>query len=163
MTTVTKNKSQQLSALQTILLSGLIIAILDFIAAAAVFNIWYKLTPTQVIQFIASSIFGPSAFDGSTLMIIAGSIIHTLISYIIALAYFYAYPKINFLQKYPIIAGLLYGLGFWLIMNLLIIPNTNVQQSPFDPALAVVSIIWHMVLVGLPAALITRKYYNNIN
>jgi len=55
--------------------------------------------------------------------------------------------------------GLLFGLGIWLVMNLLILPLSNIPKSPFNLNLAFVGIIWHMVLVGLPIAIITSKYF----
>lgn len=68
---------------QTILISTLLVAVLDILAASVVFNLWFKMTPIQVFQFIASSVYG----------------------------------------------------------------------------LALTSIAWHMILVGLPAAIITAKHY----
>jgi hypothetical protein len=62
--------------------------------------------------------------------------------------------------KYKIAAGLIYGFGIWFVMNILILPFTNIPKSPFDGGLAVVGIIWHMTLVGLPISLITAKYYS---
>lgn len=157
---MTKQRNNSgLSALQTIGLSTVVIAILDNIAASAVFYAWFKMTPTQVIQFIASSLYGEQAFDGSSSKIVVGIGIHLLTSFIIALVYFYAYPKVSFLRKYPALAGLLYGFAFWVVMNLLIIPATLIAPAPFNLALALTSIAWHMFLVGLPAALITKKYY----
>ncbi|MFS4474392.1 DUF1440 domain-containing protein [Chryseobacterium sp. T20] len=147
------------SSFQTILLSTLVVALLDTIAATAVFYIWFKMSFVQLFQFIASSLYGQEAFDGSSRKIVTGIIIHLVTSLIIAVVYFYAYPKIRFLSKSPVLSGLLYGLVFWLVMNLLIIPNTHIAPSPFILSLALTSIAWHMVLVGLPAALITRKYY----
>jgi len=152
-------QGKKLSVFQTIFISGLVVAILDTIAASTVFYLWFGLSPVQVIQFIASSIYGPAAFDGSGGKIFAGLVIHIVTSYVIAVVYFYAYPRIRFLRVYAVAGGLLYGLIFWLVMNLFVIPNTNIQPSPFDLGLTLTSIAWHMALVGLPAALITKMYY----
>jgi len=63
------------------------------------------------------------------------------------------------LQKYKIASGLIFGLGVWLVMNLMVLPNSNIPKAPFDTRLAAIGIIWHMILVGLPIALITAKHY----
>lgn len=144
---------------QTILISTLLVAVLDILAASIVFNLWFKMTPIQVFQFIASSVYGQEAFDGSISKILAGMVIHLITSFIIAAVYFYGYPKIRLLSKSPIASGCIYGFGFWVIMNLLIIPNTHIAPSPFNIGLALTSIAWHMILVGLPAAIITAKHY----
>ena len=71
---------------------------------------------------------------------------------------FIFYPNIKLLRDNKILMGLIYGLGIWLVMNLLILPVSNIPKNPFDINLAIVGIIWHMVLVGLPIALITAKH-----
>ena len=151
--------TQSSSSIKTILWSGLIAGILDAIAGVIVYFIFFNLNPLQVLQFIASGIHGPEAINGGFLMIIAGMLYHFLIAYVVAIIYFYAYPKINILRKHKVIMGLIFGLGIWLVMNLIILPKSNIPKSPFDMNLAIVGIIWHMVLVGLPIALITSKYY----
>lgn len=151
---------KQKTVLGTILWSGLVAGILDAIAGVIVFYIWFGLNPLQVVQFIASGIHGPSAINGGVLMIIAGLFYHFVIAYAVAIIYFYAYPKISLLGKHKILSGLIYGLGIWLVMNLLILPYSNIPKSPFDGGLAGVEIIWHMVLVGFPISYITAKFYS---
>ena len=151
---------KQKTVLGTILWSGLVAGVLDSLAGVIVFYIWFGLNPLQVLQFIASGIYGPSAINGGVYYIIAGLLLHFVIAYAVAIIYFYAYPKIGILGKYKVAAGVVYGLGIWLVMNLLILPQSNTPKSPFDAGLATVGIIWHMVLVGLPIALITNKFYS---
>jgi uncharacterized membrane protein YagU involved in acid resistance len=150
---------KQQSALRTILWSGLVAGVLDALAGVVVYYIWFGFNPLQVLQFIASGIYGPSAINGGVFTIIAGLFFHFVIAYTVAIIYFYAYPKISILGKNSIVSGLVYGLGIWLMMNLIILPQTNIPKSAFDAGLAVAGIIWHMLLVGLPIAIITKKYY----
>jgi len=157
----TNSSLQAKSGFKTIFWSGLISSILDGIAAMFFLHLWYKLTPALFMQFIASGIYGSAAFAGGTPMVIAGILIHFFIAFIIAIIYFYAYPKIGPLKSNPVLAGLVLGLVVWLVMNLLIMPLSNVQPSPFNPGPAVVSLIWHMVLVGLPITIITKKHFDN--
>lgn len=152
--------SKSKSALKTILWSGLIAGILDSLAGIIVYYIWFDLNPFQVLQFIASGIYGPSAINGGVSYILIGLFFHFVIAYTVAIIYFYAFPKISILREYKVTLGLVFGLGIWLVMNLLILPNTNIPKSPFDAGLASVGIIWHMVLVGLPIAIITNNYYS---
>ena len=149
------------SATQAIGWSGLVAGVLDAIAGVIVFYIFFGMDPFQVLQFIASGVFSPTAINGGFLMILAGTFFHFLIAYVVAVIYFLAYPKIQLLQNQKVIMGLLYGLGIWLVMNLLILPYSNTPKNPFDINVAAVGIIWHMVLVGLPIALITAKHYDS--
>jgi len=155
------NFTKTASPFKSILWSGLVAGILDSIAGIIVYYLYFGLNPLQVLQFIASGIYGPTAINGGFYMIMAGTFFHFLIAYICAIIYFIIYPKISFLIKYKVISGLLFGLGIWFVMNLLILPYSNIPKSPFDFSLAFIGIVWHMILVGLPIAMITGLYYNS--
>lgn len=155
------NFTKSTSPIKTILWSGLIAGILDSIAGVIVYFIYFDLNPLQVLQFIASGIYGPTAINGGLYMIIIGVFFHFIIAYACAIIYFYLYSKITVLNKYTNISGLVFGLGIWLVMNLLILPYTNIPKSPFDISLAIVGIIWHMTLVGLPIAIITAIHFHS--
>ncbi|WP_420573993.1 DUF1440 domain-containing protein [Kordia sp.] len=146
------------SPTKTILWSGLISGILDSIAGVIVYYIYFNLNPLQVLQFIAAGVYGPEAINGGIGMILMGTFFHFLIAYVAAIIYFFAYPNISLLRNNKVLMGLLYGFVIWLFMNLLVLPNSNIPKAPFDMGLAIVGIVWHMVLVGLPIALITSKY-----
>lgn len=147
------------SATKTILWSGLVAGVFDAIAGVIVYYIFFGLNPLQVLQFIASGIHGPEAINSGFLMILAGTIYHFIIAYVCAIVYFFLFPNLSFLRKNVALMGLLFGLAIWLIMNLIVLPQSNIPKSPFDINLALVGIIWHMLLVGLPIAIITSKYY----
>ena len=147
------------SPFKAFLWSGLVAGILDSIAGVIVYYIYFGLNPLQVLQFIASGIYGPSAINGGTGMILIGTFFHFLIAYVCAGIYFVLFPKIKALKNSKVTSGLIFGLGIWLVMNLLVLPYTNIPKSPFDLSLAIVGIVWHMVLVGVPIALITWEHY----
>jgi uncharacterized membrane protein YagU involved in acid resistance len=145
---------------ETIFLAGLVSGVLDSIAASIVFNIKLGLSPGQVMQYVASAVYGPDAFKGGTYTIIIGTALHFIIAFAAAAIFLYAYPKVKILKSHTITAGLAFGLGIWLFMNFLIIPLTKIQPAPFDAMAALISAAWHMVLVGLPIALIVKKSFN---
>lgn len=147
------------SSFKTMLWSGTIAGVLDAIAGVIVYYIFFGFNPFQVLQFIASGVHGPKAINSGIPMILAGTFYHFVIAFVVAIIYFFAFPKIKLLQKSVTLMGLIYGAGIWFVMNLLILPYTNIPKGPFDINLAIVGIIWHMILVGLPIALITAKYY----
>src|SRR5882757_3652209 len=86
---------------KTIFLSGLVAGILDGIAAIVVLHIWFKLTPAQVMQWIASGVYGASAFTGGTTTVLAGIFFHFVVAYVLAILYFLAFPKIGLLNTRP--------------------------------------------------------------
>lgn len=149
-----------INGLKTIFWAGLISGILDGIAASSVFYLSRGFNPGQVMQYIASGLYGPDAFTGGTYMICFGTVMHFMISITAAAVYYLAFPFVKLLDTRPVISGLLLGLFIWVFMNLAILPLTQTPKEPFDGLAATISIIWHMVLVGLPIALITKRYYD---
>ncbi|MEK6153093.1 hypothetical protein WIW50_07530 [Flavobacteriaceae bacterium 3-367] len=152
------NFAKSSSVAKTIFWSGLVAGILDSLAGILVYYVYFDLNPLQVLQFIASGIYGPTAINGGGYMVLVGFFFHFVIAYTCAIIYFYLHSKTAALRSHKIASGLIFGLGIWLVMNLLILPATNIPKSPFDSGLAAIGIIWHMVLVGVPIALITAQY-----
>jgi len=157
---IQKRTVQKQSDSETIFLAGLISGVLDGIAASVVFNIKLGLTPGQVMQYIASAVYGTDAFKGGAYTIIIGTALHFIIAFAAAAIFLYAYPKIKLLRSNTVSTGLAFGLGIWLFMNFLIVPITKIQPAPFNAMAALISAIWHMVLVGLPIALIVKKRFS---
>lgn len=151
------------SATKTIIWSGLTAGILDSMAGLVAYYIYFELNPIQVMQFISTGIYGPSAINGGAIMTLIGMFFHFLIAFTVAIIYFFAYKRLSLLRDYKVVSGLLYGFGIWLIMNLIVIPASKVPPSEFDLGLAIVGIVWHMILVGLPIALITARYFQRKN
>jgi len=155
-----QNKRGGANAIPTILIAGIIAGVLDSAAASVVFYFNLGLSPAQVMQYIASALYGADAFSGGTVMVIIGILLHFVISFVIAAIYFYLYPVISQLRKWPVISGLLQGLAVWLFMNLAIIPLSKIQSAPFQLSAVIISVVWHMILVGLPISLITKGYFD---
>ena len=148
------------SATKTVLWAGFVAGNLDAIAGVIAYYLFFQMNPVQVLQFIASGVYGPTAIGDGAFTAVAGTVLHFVIAYVCAIIYFVAYPKMKVLQQREVLFGLLFGLGIWLVMNLLVLPASNIPKSPFNLGLAIVGIGWHMLLVGLPIALITGQYYS---
>lgn len=146
---------------RTLTLSTLYSGLLDASAGALVYLIFKGLNPIEVLQYIASGIFGEDAFSGGLPMAGIGLILHFVIAFAFAAGFFIVYPSIKLLSKNIWVTGLLYGLFSWLVMNLLILPNSNIVKVPFS-FISVLEIIWHMALVGLPIAIISKRHFSNI-
>jgi len=148
------------NSIQMMLWAGFVSGTLDGMAASSVFYLTQGLYPDQVMQFIASAIFGPEAFKGGTPMIITGIIAHYLIAIAFAGFYFALLPFFKILRQKPVISGLTFGAFIWLLMNLAVLPLSAIQSPPIDLTGAIISILWHMILVGLPISLIAKRQYD---
>lgn len=151
---------------KTVLWSGLIGGLLDATAGVIFYFLFLGMNPIQVLQFIAAGVYGKVAFEGGLTLpglgvAGVGLVLHFVIAFVVAAIYFVAYPRLAVLRNYKVLAGLAFGVGIWLVMNLLVLPNSNLPQGPANPVLRAIEIIWHAVLVGLPIALITARYFDS--
>lgn len=140
-----------------ILTSTLVVGILDGLAAISVYYGFYNLNPMQVYQYVASGIFGDEAYTKPA-MALFGLLVHFLVATSATLVFFWAQPRMSFLSRQKMIAGLGYGLVVWLVMNYVITPLSKLPFPSFD-LVSFISLLWHLVLVGLPISLIINAHY----
>jgi uncharacterized membrane protein YagU involved in acid resistance len=154
------NSKSKPGSLNTILWAGLVAGLLDGIASSIMLYIKLGLNPGQVMQYVASALYGPSAFAGGTPMILIGTVLHFMIAITIAAIYLYLYPKVKMLRSAPVLSGLSLGLVTWAFMNLIIVPFSRTQPAPIEAGAAAISITLHMILVGLPISLIIKRHFD---
>lgn len=148
-----------------ILLAWLVAGTLD-ILSAFVFAGMAGVTPSQVLQFVASGPFGEGMKSSA-----AGVPLGLLTHFIIMLAMVVAYAKIapNFpaLMRHPVVAGLLYGLLMWGIMYWIVrplrwpdywLPTAYADKTTGEMAWSVGNALFsHCILVGIPIAWIVSR------
>jgi uncharacterized membrane protein YagU involved in acid resistance len=131
---------------------------LDAIAAIL---IGYKVSPVIVFQYIASGWFGPAAFEGGTKMVILGLVFHYIIASSYSIVFFLSYPFFARIFRNKYLVAFVFGLIIWLVMNLVVLPLTNV---PGRPARANVVLITEalaalFLCLGLPISLVANRYF----
>src|SRR5687767_13902987 len=98
------------TALSTIIKATLIAGTLDISVALLQYYIITGKNPTVVLNYIASAIFGKTAYTEGNAMAAVGLLFHFAIAGIWATLFFFMYPIINKIIKNIIIAGILYGI-----------------------------------------------------
>ena len=88
-----------------------------------------------------------------------GLLFHYLIATSFAAIFVWLYLKIGFISKNVILSGLIYGLIVWVVMNQVVVPLSSVNQQPFEWSGAIKAMLILMFCIGLPIALITKKFY----
>jgi hypothetical protein len=150
-----------MSPIRTILRAGVLAGTLDGLAAVALYGMRTGKDPVNVFKFIASGVFGKEAFAGGMMMGTWGILFHYLIAVGWAIGLFLLYPRIPILQKNKFVTGFVYGVVIWLIMNLVVLPLSNVSMRPGPKEIT--SIIEGMavliVCVGLPITWIVNRHY----
>lgn len=148
-------------AFYTVMWAGLISGLLDGIAACTVFYLKQGFSPAEVMKFIATGVYGAKAFTGGPAMVVVGISLHFFIAFVISWVYFAVFPNFRVLNSKPVLSGFVFGALVWIVMNVIVIPLTQVPPAPFEAKAVMVSLVWHMILVGLPISIITKKAFNN--
>ena len=144
--------------LQPILLGGLIAGTLDLTAACVYSWLRANVRPVTVFQFIASGVLGRDSFTGGAKSAIIGIALHFVIATVAAALFYLASRSWLFLVERPIVAGLLYGIPVYLFMNFVVLPLSQVQLRPQPMSGRIINLVILMFCIGLPIALITRRY-----
>lgn len=151
---------------RTIVIAWLIAGTLD-ILSAFVFAGMAGVTPTQVLQFVASGPFGDGMYESAAGAPL-GLLTHFAIMLAMVAAYVWIAPNFSVTLRHPVVAGLLYGLLLWVVMYWIVRPLRWPEQWP--PAAyagdSAGEIAWnvgnalfsHCVLVGIPIAWITARW-----
>jgi hypothetical protein len=147
------------SLIITILLTGLLVGTLDAAAAVVQFIIPTWRNPVRIFEYIASGVFGTNAFSGGPVMAVIGLLFHYFIATAWTSLFFTVYPRIPWLARNKIAGGLLYGAFIWLMMNLVILPLSNVPHFPIRVSGAAIGMVILMMMVGLPVSFKAHGYY----
>jgi uncharacterized membrane protein YagU involved in acid resistance len=146
-----------------IFLTWLIAGTLDLFSACLQFVLVTGKSFVNVLLFVASGVYGTAAFGGNPVMPWMGVLFHYIIALGFTLLFFFLYPRIPEMRKIPAVSGLVYGIFVWLVMNLLILPLTNIPKGPFHLVNVLVGMTILMVAIGLPMGLMAGRFYQYKN
>jgi uncharacterized membrane protein len=139
-----------------IAIGGLIVGILDITSAFITW--WCKgVRPVRGLQGIAAGLLGSQSFQGGVATAGLGLTIHFFVAFMVVIVFYVASRKFQFLTRHAVVSGLLYGVVVYLFMYWFVLPNVfpKFRHSISSDVLAVVV---HVVLIGLPTALVVRRY-----
>jgi len=140
---------------------GLIAGTLD-ICAAFVSSGLRGVSPTRVLQSIASGLLGKDAFNGGFATAALGLVLHFFIAMTATAVYYAASRKLKELVDQAIVFGLAYGVAVYVFMNFIVLPLSAVPfKTPHTLDAVVTAVLILMFCVGLPIALIVRRYSKN--
>ena len=145
-------------ATKAVLIGGGIAATSD-IVYACVISATVGVSPTQVLQSVASGWLGNAAFEGGLASAVLGLVSHYGILFVAAALYLVASRRFTVLRDQAVICGLLFGVAIYLFMNFVVVPLSAVPfQFKYTPAKLTRDLLVHTFLVGLPIALAVRRF-----
>lgn len=171
--------------LSAILIGGLVAGALDIAYAFFIYgDLSYGMSPIQVLQSVAAGWIGREpAMAGGISTAVLGAITHFGIAIVMAAVFVLAAQLSSSLRKSALLWGALYGLVLYVAMNYVIAPlsaadaagqlaTTSAEASerltrafsslrpsdPDHPWMLAATIFTHVVLVGIPIALIAASF-----
>jgi hypothetical protein len=145
--------------LNQILKAWLLVGTLDILAACILVLVKSGKNPLIVLTFIASAIFGKDAYTGGAVMQVIGLVFHYFIALCFTVFFFFLYPRLKLLRSNVILTGIVYGLFVWCVMNLVVVPSTQITSRPFDLTNAIINMLILIACIGMPLALMAKKSY----
>ncbi len=150
------------SILKPILLGGLIAGTLDITYACVFFGIRNHVSPIRILQSVARGALGPRGFQGGLKVAALGLFFHFLIALTAATIYVIAGRVLRFMITHAVVCGILYGACVYLfmygiVMRVSAIHSTTLPWS-YPWAVLIPNLLIHMFGIGLPIALVARRY-----
>jgi hypothetical protein len=138
-----------------ILLATALSGALDIILAM-VLTLLYGREIGNMLRFVASGPF-PQATEWGAPGAVLGLIVHFTLMAIMATAYVLAARRFPALLQSPLKWGIAYGLLTYVIMNWVVVPLRFDAPLPPKPISIATQLLAHVLLVGIPFALITAR------
>jgi hypothetical protein len=145
------------------LTAGLIAGALDITAACIHGYLRNRTTPEQILRGIAGGAFGREAAANGSMMIVWGLLFHFLIAISFTFFFFFLAKQVPSLVKYPIPIAIAYGAFVWLFMRYVVlnyISTIHIKPIVGKEVIinAIIGAVILMLCIGLPNALLARKY-----
>ena len=153
------SKRSHKSVFVVIIFTGLLAGLLDGAAAVIHVTLLGNPQPMKVFNYIASGIFGDTAFSGGMAMTSFGVLFHLGIATIWTGLFFLFYKVFLRVTGNWLILGILYGIIVWIGMNLVVLPLSNTPPRTFSINNAVIGVLILIICVGIPVAYSAFKFY----
>ena len=142
-------------AARAIILTGLIVGTMDIISAFII-ALSRGSTVTRLLQFIASGLLGPQAFQGGAATAVLGLALHFLIAFTLVAVFYAARGRLGFVRDYAVSSGIIYGLIVYAVMSLIVLP-LSAAKPRHSISGDLIQIGIHMFVIGLPTSLLLRR------
>ena len=146
-----------MSLARPILTATLVAGTLDILAATGL-TLVYGREPANMLRYVASGPF-PAATEWGASGAALGLATHFAIMAAMAALFVVAAERLPALRLRPLRWGVAYGLATYVVMNLIVVPLRWPAAFPPSPISVVTQLFCHIVLVGIPIALIAARHF----
>jgi uncharacterized membrane protein YagU involved in acid resistance len=145
------------------LTAGLIAGTLDITAACLHAYLRNGTTPEQILRGIAGGAFGKEAAANGNMMIVWGLLFHFLIAISFTFFFFLLAKMIPSLIRYPVFIAIIFGAFVWAFMRYIVLNYiSTIKIGPIAGQEkiinAIIGALILMICIGLPNALLAKRY-----
>ena len=126
------------------------------IISAIILVLWRGSTVSRLLQFIASGLLGPEAFQGGTATAALGLALHFFIAFTLVAVFYAARRSSRLVREFAVTSGLIYGLIVYAVMTFLVLP-LSAAKPRHSLSGDLIQIGIHMFVIGLPTSLLLRR------
>lgn len=150
---------------RAILWGGSIAGVLDISYVLIIFPLWRGSSPIRILQGIAGGVLGPAnAVNGGLATAAIGLLCHFVIATGAATTYALAATRLPLLTRRPILSGSIFGVCVYIVMNFVVVPLSRIGgRGPSLSWPAAVVFLAHIICVGIPIALCTKRAWTTSN
>jgi hypothetical protein len=144
-----------------ILFATAVVAILDGGEELLYCKLILDVTPAELFRYIASAILGEAkAISLGWPAVLLGIILHTGVSLIVTVAYFCLSRSFSAFRSHPFMMGAVFGIAVNGIMRFVVLPLTAIPRitQPHSEITVINQLFAHVLMVGIPAAVIINKF-----
>jgi hypothetical protein len=128
---------------------------LDILAAIGL-TLFYGRDPLKMLRYVASGPF-PDATGWGAPGSLLGLAVHFALMAVMAAAFVLAADRLPALKGQAVLWGVLYGLVTYVVMNLIVVHLRFDTPLPPPTVSILTQLFCHIVLVGIPIALVARR------
>jgi uncharacterized membrane protein YagU involved in acid resistance len=140
-----------------VLAGGLVAGTLDILYACVFWGLKRDVPARRIFQSVAAGVLGKATFDGGLRTAALGLALHFFIALSMAAAYYVVARRWPLLWRQPWLCGAVYGVFLYVVMNYVVVPLSRAGAGSKDVLWVTLSVLVHMVLVGIPCALFARR------
>jgi hypothetical protein len=134
-----------------IVLGGLISGAIDLVYASAL-GLFQRGSVLLPWKGVASGLIGVAARNGGAGIALLGVALHFVITFGAAALLSLILWRLPWFAKRPLITGVLFGFGFLLVMNYVILPLSAIGRPIYVGRGFLTAILGHVIMMGLPIA-----------
>jgi len=124
---------------------------------AIILTLWRSKEPAAMLRVVASGPFPGAASWGAAGSVLGLLVHYTLMAIMVAVFVLAARGRAHLVDM-PLRAALAYGIVTYAVMNLIVVPLRFPAAWPPSKLSIATQLFAHIVLLGIPLALITRRY-----